>query len=72
MVREKTYHVVSKNPVMVDFPDGNSVSYHSGSWFKADPLNPYVGRLLRINAIREVTPREIPNINVGGTPQANS
>lgn len=59
--RNKTYQVVSKNPVMVEFPNGNAVSFHSGSTFEANSLNDHIVRLLRVNAIREVTAREIPN-----------
>lgn len=62
--RTKTYQVVSKNPVMVEFADGNAISFPSGKIFEANALNDHIARLLRINAIREVTAREIPNIAV--------
>ena len=62
--RKKTYQVVSSNPVMVDYPDGNSVSHPAGTTFGADPSNPSVMRLLRIHSIREVSAREIPNFKV--------
>lgn len=63
-VRKKTYQVVSANPVMVDYPDGNAVSHPQGTTFEAEPTNTSVVRLLRINAIREVSAREIPNFRV--------
>ena len=59
--RSKTYQVVSKASAMVEFADGNAVSFPAGRVFAANPLNPHIVRLLRINAIREVTAREIPN-----------
>lgn len=62
--RKKTYQVVSSNPVMVDYPDGNSVSHPAGTMFEADPTNTSVVRLLRINCVREVSAREIPNFKV--------
>lgn len=65
-IRNKTYQVVSKSSVMVEFADGNAVSFPAGKTFEANPLNAHIVRLLRINAIREVTSREIPNINVAG------
>lgn len=61
MKRDQTYQVVSRSAVTVEFPNGNVVSYPSGSSFQAHPSSASIVRLLRINAIREVTAREIPN-----------
>lgn len=61
MKRDQTYQVVSRSAVTVEFPNGNVVNYPPGSSFQAHPATASVVRLLRINAIREVTPREIPN-----------
>lgn len=61
MKRDQTYQVVSRSAVTVEFPNGNVVSYPSGASFQAHPTSAAIVRLLRINAIREVTPREIPN-----------
>ena len=66
--RNKTYQVVSKSPVMVEFADGNAASIPAGQMFDANPLSPHIVRLLRINSIREVTSREIPNF--ANTPSA--
>lgn len=62
-VRSKTFQVTSKTPVMVETEDGNAFSYPAGKCFVGNPLSPHIVRLLRINAIREVTAREIPNIS---------
>jgi len=61
--RDRTYQVVGKNAVTVDFPGGNTLNFPAGHVFKADPANPSVIRLLRINSLREVTPREIPDFS---------
>jgi hypothetical protein len=63
-IRNRTYQVVSKNAVMVEFPDGNAVTFPPGRVFAASSLNNHIVRLLRINSIREVTPREIPSFAV--------
>lgn len=60
MKRDQTYQVVSPSAVTVEFPNGNVVSYPTGFMFKAHPTNSTVTRLLRMNLIRKVTPREIP------------
>lgn len=57
--RRKTYQVISARPVTVDFPGGNTMNYRNGHRFIADPSNRNVVRLLRLNLIREVTPREL-------------
>lgn len=62
-VRSKTFQVVAKSAVMVETPDGNAVSYPAGHTFVGNPLNPHIVRLLRINAIREMSAREIPNFS---------
>ena len=59
--RNKTYQVTTKSPVMVETDDGNVMSLPSGKLFTASPLNAHIVRLLRINSIREVSAREIPN-----------
>lgn len=61
MKRDQTYQVVSRTAVMVEFPNGNVVNYPSGSSFQAHPTSASIVRLLRNNAIREVTPRELAN-----------
>mgnify|MGYP003394252074 CR=1 FL=1 len=61
--RERTYQVVGKSAVTVDFPDGNSINYPAGSVFKAEPSNSSVIRLVRINSVREMSTREIPNFS---------
>jgi hypothetical protein len=63
-VKSRVYQVTTKSPVMIETNDGNAISYPGGQCFNANPLNPHVVRLLRINAIREVTAREIPNTRV--------
>jgi hypothetical protein len=63
-VKDKTFQVVAKSAVMVETPDGNAMSYPAGQTFIGNPLNPHIVRLLRINAIREVSAREIPNFNL--------
>lgn len=60
MKRDQTYQVVSPSAVTVEFPNGNVVSYPTGFMFKAHPTNQCVARLLRMNQIRQVTPREVP------------
>ena len=60
MKRDQTYQVVSPSAVTVEFPNGNVVSYPTGFMFKAHPTNTAVTRLLRMNLIRQVTPREVP------------
>ena len=62
--RERTYQVVSRSAVTVEFPDGNAVSYPPGFSFQAQPGNASLMRLMRINSVREVTSRELPNFNV--------
>jgi len=59
--RSKMYQVTAKSPVLIETEDGNAISYPSGKCFNASPLNQHVVRLMRINAIREVSAREIPN-----------
>lgn len=60
MKRDQTYQVVSPSAVTVEFPNGNVVSYPTGFMFKAHPTNRAVTRLMRMNLIRQVTPREVP------------
>jgi len=64
MKRDQTYQVVSRSAVTVEFPNGNVVSYPTGFMFSAHPTNGAVTRLLRMNLIRQVTPREVPNFKV--------
>jgi hypothetical protein len=66
-VLQKTYEVISGQAVMVDLPGGNATVFPSGSRFTTSPTNKSVIRLLRLNAIREVTKRELPNFNSGPT-----
>lgn len=63
-VRSKTYQVITKNAVMIETADGNAISMPPGKLFDGNPLSPHIVRLVRINAIREVTAREIPNAAV--------
>ena len=70
MKRDQTYQVVAPSAVTVEFPNGNVVSYPTGFLFKAHPTNASVSRLLRMNRIRQVTPREIPNFKVDTTSHA--
>jgi hypothetical protein len=63
-IRSRTFQVTSNTPVMVETEDGNAMSFPAGKCFVANPLSPHIVRLLRINAIREVTSREIPNTGV--------
>ena len=67
MKRDQTYQIVSPSAVTVEFPNGNVVSYPTGFMFKAHPTNASVSRLLRMNLIRQVTPREVPNFKVDST-----
>lgn len=67
MKRDQTYQVVSRSAVTVEFPNGNVVSYPSGASFQAHPTTASVVRLLRINSIREVSPRELPNFKAVDT-----
>jgi hypothetical protein len=60
--RNKTYQVVTQSSVMIETPDGNAHSLPPGKIFEGNPLSPHIVRLLRINSIREVTAREIPNL----------
>lgn len=62
-VSHKLYQVVSGQAVMVENASGNSAVYPTGEKFEANPNDKSIIRLLRINAIREVTKREIPNFN---------
>lgn len=71
MKRDQTYQVVSRAAVTVEFPNGNVVSYPSGSSFQAHPTSAAIVRLLRINAIREVSAREIPNFTSVDTKSAS-
>ncbi|MGD9725616.1 MAG: hypothetical protein AB7L09_03350 [Nitrospira sp.] len=70
MKRDQTYQVVSPSAVTVEFPNGNVVSYPTGFMFKANPTTPAVTRLLRLNLIRQVTPREVPSFRVDTTSHA--
>jgi hypothetical protein len=49
------YQVISMSAVCVDFDDGRSVSFPKGASFFADSNNLQVQRLLRGNAVRELT-----------------
>jgi hypothetical protein len=71
MKRDQTYQVVSRAAVTVEFPNGNVVSYPSGASFQAHPTSAAIVRLLRINAIREVSAREIPNFTSVDTASAS-
>jgi len=64
MKRDQTYQVVSRTAVTVEFTNGNVVSYPAGFMFQSHPTNASVSRLLRQNAIRAVTPREVPSFGV--------
>lgn len=69
-VMNKVYEVISASAVMVEHIGGNAVVHPPGDRFAANPTDRSVVRLLRINAIREVSVREIPNFKV--KPQANA
>lgn len=69
-VMNKIYEVISASAVMVEHLGGNAVIHPPGDRFAASPNDRSIVRLLRINAIREVSPREIPNFNV--KPQAEA
>lgn len=67
-VFSKVYEVVSPRAVMVEHAGGNSAVHPPKDRFAANPNNPSIVRLLRINAIREVSAREIPNFDTKPAP----
>lgn len=62
-VFQKIYEVVASRAVMVEHAGGNSACHPPKDRFAANPNNKSIVRLLRLNAIREVSPREIPNFD---------
>jgi len=54
----RMYEVLAVRPVMVD-TNNNSILYHKGKRFSADSTNRDIIRLMRINAIREVSEQEL-------------
>lgn len=70
-VMTKIYEVISPRAVMVEHAGGNAVNHPPGERFAANPTDRSIVRLLRMNAIREVSIREIPNFNIS-KPQANA
>lgn len=62
-VFQKIYEVISPRAVMVEHAGGNASNHAPGDRFAANPASKCIVRLLRINAIREVSAREIPNGN---------
>jgi hypothetical protein len=63
-VLTKTYQVISPRAVMVEHAGGNAVNHPPGERFVASPTDRSIVRLLRMNAIREVSLREIPNFDL--------
>lgn len=61
LAAKKVYEVISPRAVMVEHAGGNAAVHPRGDRFTAETNNPCIVRLLRINAIREVSIREIPN-----------
>lgn len=70
-VMNKIFQVVSPRAVMVEHAGGNAVNHPPGERFAASPTDRSIVRLLRMNLIREVSAREIPNFNIS-KPQANA
>lgn len=69
-VLSKIYEVISPRAVMVEHAGGNVVNHPPGERFAASPSERSIIRLLRMNSIREVSAREIPNFK--SKPQANA
>ena len=69
---QKIYEVISANAVMVEHAGGNPSVHPPKDRFASHPNNKSVVRLLRINAIREVSTREIPNFDTSKPPASNA
>lgn len=52
------YQVVGRSTWTIDHPAGDSIAYRPGQIFEASPLAPSVQRGLRVNSLRELSPRE--------------
>jgi hypothetical protein len=52
------YQVVGRNPCMIDYPIGDSISHRPGAVFEAHATNGSVQRAMRAGRLRELSERE--------------